>query len=88
MQQRVREPYRGSSPSSARQLPILAALDAGSPTLFGCIIHDMEEKVNTQITNIEKFLSIFPGEAMTHSPYVISTADTCEAFPLPGAGSG
>ena len=58
MQQRVREPYRGINPSSARQLPILAALHAGSPTLFGSIIHDSEEKVNTQIANIGKKLSI------------------------------
>ena len=58
MQQRVREPYRGINPSSARQLPILAALHAGSPTLFGSIIHDKEEKVNTQFENIGIFLSI------------------------------
>ena len=58
MQQRVREPYRGSDPSSARQLPILAALHAGFPTLFGCIIHEKEEKVNTQFINIEIFISI------------------------------
>ena len=40
-------PHRGQSPSSARQLPILAALHARSPTLFGLIIHHMAEKVNT-----------------------------------------
>ena len=35
MAQRVRMPYRGSrNPSSAIQLPILAALHAGLPTLF------------------------------------------------------
>ena len=62
MQQRVREPYRGSAPSSARQLPILAALHAGFPPLFGCIIHDKEEKVNTQFSNIGIFLSI--GQAL------------------------
>ena len=58
MQQRVRQPYRGINPSSARQLPILAALHAGFPTLFGCIIHEKEEKVNTQFANIGIFLSI------------------------------
>ena len=58
MQQRVRQPYRGINPSSARQLPILAALHAGFPTLFASIIHDKEEKVNTQFANIEIFLSI------------------------------
>ena len=58
MQQRVRQPYRGINPSSARQLPILAALHAGFPTLFGCIIHEKEEKVNTQFINIEIFISI------------------------------
>ena len=58
MQQRVRQPYRGSDPSSARQLPILAALHAGFPTLFASIIHEKEEKVNTQFANIGIFLSI------------------------------
>ena len=58
MQQRVRQPYRGINPSSARQLPILAALHAGFPTLFASIIHEKEEKVNTQFTNIGIFLSI------------------------------
>ncbi len=42
----------GISPSSARQLPILAALYARSPTLFAPIIHDCFKKVNT-------FLSIY-----------------------------
>ena len=58
MQQRVRQPYRGINPSSARQLPILAALHAGFPTLFASIIHDKEEKVNTQFSNIGIFISI------------------------------
>ena len=47
MAQRVRIPHRGQSPSSATQLPILAALHAGSPTLFVLIIHDVAAKVNT-----------------------------------------
>ena len=34
-------------PSSARQLPILAALHARFSTLFGHIIHQGEKKVNT-----------------------------------------
>ena len=34
-------------PSSARQLPILAALHARVSTLFGHIIHHEEQKVNT-----------------------------------------
>ena len=33
-------------PSSARQLPILAALYARASTLFGHIIHHGEKKVN------------------------------------------
>jgi hypothetical protein len=45
------------SPSSARQLPILAALHARFPTLFGHIIHQAAEKVNTQKQNIDIFLS-------------------------------
>ncbi len=46
MAQRVRIPHRGQCPSSARQLPILAALYARSPTLFLCIIHYLCQKVN------------------------------------------
>ena len=44
-------------PSSARQLPILAALYARASTLFGLIIHHGEEKVNTFLKNIGIFLS-------------------------------
>ncbi len=44
-------------PSSARQLPILAALHARFPTLFGVIIHHQEEKVNSFWKNIGKILS-------------------------------
>ena len=44
-------------PSSARQLPILAALYARASTLFGPIIHHGEEKVNTFLKNIGIFLS-------------------------------
>ena len=47
MAQRVRIPHRGQGPSSARQLPILAALHARSPTLFPCIIHYLGSKVNS-----------------------------------------
>ena len=46
MAQRVRRPYRGTSPSSAVQLPVPAALYARSPTLFPYIIHAQDEKVN------------------------------------------
>ena len=46
MAQRVRIPHRGQGPSSVRQLPILTALHARLPTLFGLIIHDGGEKVN------------------------------------------
>ena len=47
MAQRVRKPYRGQSPSSVTQLPILTALHAGSPTLFGPIIHHIVQNVKT-----------------------------------------
>ena len=47
MAQRVRIPHRGQRPSSARQLPILAALYARSPTLFVSMIHHRAEKVNS-----------------------------------------
>ena len=44
-------------PSSARQLPILAALHARASTLFGHIIHHGEQKVNRFLKNIDKILS-------------------------------
>ena len=44
-------------PSSARQLPILAALHARASTLFGHIIHHGEKKVNRFLKNIDKILS-------------------------------
>ena len=44
-------------PSSARQLPILAALHARASTLFGHIIHHGEQKVNRFFKNIDKILS-------------------------------
>ena len=44
--QRVRKPHRGQSPSSARQLPILAALHARSPTLYSPILHEKAKNVN------------------------------------------
>ncbi len=46
MVQRVRNPHRGQGPSSATQLPILAALHARSPTLFLIIIQYDTAKVN------------------------------------------
>ena len=54
-------------PSSARQLPILAALHARASTLFGHIIHQSGEKVNSFLKNIDKFLSKekpSPGEGL------------------------
>ncbi len=44
-------------PSSARQLPILAALHARASTLFGHIIHHGKKKVNTFLKIIDNFLS-------------------------------
>ena len=46
MVQRVRTSHRGQSPSSVTQLPILTALHARFPTLFGHIIHYNYKKVN------------------------------------------
>ncbi len=43
-------------PSSARQLPILAALHARFSTLFAPIIHQGEKKVNTFL---KKYRDIF-----------------------------
>ena len=48
-------------PSSARQLPILAALHARASTLFGHIIHHGKKKVNSFLKNIDKFLSNHQG---------------------------
>ena len=53
MAQRVRIPYRGQSPSSVTQLPILTALHARRPTLFAIIIQQTFKKVNP-------FFLIFP----------------------------
>ena len=50
-------PIAAKLPSSARQLPILAALYARASTLFGHIIHHGEEKVNRFLKNIDNFLS-------------------------------
>ena len=60
MAQRVRKPYRGRNrPSSATQLPILAALHAGLPTLFAINIQEITENVKTQNGF---FLKIFSGK--------------------------
>ena len=49
MAQRVRKSYRGRNrPSSATQLPILAALHAGLPTLFDNTIQEKSKNVKTQ----------------------------------------
>lgn len=59
MAQRVRNPHRGRSPSSARQLPILAALHAGFPTLFPIIIHETSQKVKREFTIFSFFFCIW-----------------------------
>lgn len=59
MAQRVRNPYRRHSPSSARQLPILAALYAGFPTLFPIMIHEIPQKVKQEFTNFSFFFCIW-----------------------------
>ena len=61
MAQRVRIPHRGQCPSSARQLPILAALYARSPTLFPCIIHETPPKVNIFFIFWESFVGSHPA---------------------------
>ena len=57
MGQRVRKSHRGQCPSSARQLPILAALHARSPTLFSLIIQENAENVNSYFSF---FATFFP----------------------------
>lgn len=59
-------PIAAKMPSSARQLPILAALHAELPTLFGPIIHHKRKNVNTFLKNIVIFLS----KQRTESPLV------------------
>lgn len=54
MQQRVRTIYRGETPSSARQLPILAALHAEGPTLSGNILYEKGPVVNTKFEKFAK----------------------------------
>ncbi len=66
MTQRVRIPHRGQSPSSATQLPILAALHAGSPTLFPLIIHEENEKVKPLWKIYERSCK-FPLEVIKYS---------------------
>lgn len=56
MAQRVRKPHRGTSPSSAKQLPVLAALYARSPTLFLLIILSLCKKVNPFFCFLKNFL--------------------------------
>ena len=60
MQQRVRQPHRGMIPSSSGQLPVPVALNAGFPTLFAPIIHDVgrnvKRVVSVSIKNIEFYL--------------------------------
>ena len=57
MAQRVRKSYRGlkNRPSSATQLPILAALHAGLPTLFATNIQDFPPVVKTQFAFVRIF---------------------------------
>lgn len=66
----------GNIPSSARQLPILAALYARFSTLFEPIIHHPEEKVNTFFENIRIILSKYPLPSVS-----------CEKKKFPGVTS-
>ena len=61
MAQRVRKPYRGQSPSSVTQLPILTALHARLPTLFAVIIHHNRVKVNINFQRCVIFLHLLAG---------------------------
>ena len=54
MQQRVRTFHRGETPSSARQLPIMAALHAEGPTLSELILHEKGRFVNPFLKNFGK----------------------------------
>ena len=48
MQQRAQIPHRRPKPSSATQLPIVAALNAENLTLLHPILHETAGNVNTQ----------------------------------------
>lgn len=61
MQQRVRTFHRGETPSSARQLPIMAALHAEGPTLSELILHEKGRFVNPFLKNFGKM----PGPTPT-----------------------
>ena len=63
MAQRVRIPHRGQSPSSATQLPILAALHARFPTLFAIIIYHFQGKYN----GFAKFFTLFVYEMYAYA---------------------
>lgn len=65
MAQRVRKPHRGQGPSSVTQLPILTALHAGYPTLFGAIIHENCGNVNSFFRN--SFASILKNLNFIHN---------------------
>ena len=59
MQQRVRESYRGITSFVCLQLPIRAALHAGSPTLFQDTIHDARKNVKHFSAVLEANFSFF-----------------------------
>ena len=61
MAQRVRKSYRGlkNRPSSATQLPILAALHAGLPTLFVTNIQDFPSLVKTQFVFLRIYFVLY-----------------------------
>ena len=60
MQQRVRWPHRGKDPSSTGQLPVPAALNARSPTLFTAYYTRYVKKSKYLLAKNGKSFSIQP----------------------------
>ena len=61
MAQRVRIPHRGQVPFVCQTTPHFGSTSRRVPTLFVLIIHDQEEKVNTQNENHAFFRFRRPG---------------------------
>lgn len=71
-------------PSSATQLPILAALHAGLPTLFAINIHDILENVKTQMEFFSKSSSpgiSLPGEG-NYSSFISASVYSLQVAPV------
>ena len=76
--QRVRIPHRGNDPSSARQLPILAALHARKPTLIASIIQHLRFFVKGIGRLFYKFLSTVFLRGQLRPGFCLQYTDKCK----------